>query len=140
MNVMQQLPPKYHSYYLLAGIASSGFFSRWSFTYSCLLQVQGSVSSDMLRKMCFYFITFPKYSLVKGYMEQKEKIAFPTAVLKLVICLLALYALTKYGFCSSLLDTSKSCVQTNFQGMVQKGYTTDRLLSGREAEKLRTNN
>lgn len=138
MNVTQRLLPKHHSYQLLAGIASPGFFSRCGFTYSCLLQVQGSISYNTLREMCLYFITLPKYTPVKGASRTKQP--FPVAVLKLAICLLALYALTKPGFCSNLLDTSKSCVRTSFQGMVQKGYTTDWVLSGQEEKKLRTNN
>lgn len=152
MNVMQQLLPKY-SYQLLDRIASSGFFSRWSFTYSRLLQVQGSIGSNTLREMCLYFITFPKYTLVKGYRGKEENSLFPIAGVKfsnlpngsVCMCVLshsvmAIYALTTCGFCSNLLESSKSCVRTSFQGMVQKGYTTDRVLTGQEAKNLRTSN
>lgn len=98
----------------------------------------GSISYNTLREMCLYLITLPKYIPVKGAKRTKQP--FPVAILKWAIGLLALYALTKSGFCSNLLDTSKSCVRTSFQGMIQKGYTTDWALSGQEEKKLRTNN
>ena len=152
MNVMQQLLPKY-SYQLLDRIASSGFLSRCSFTYSRLLQGQGSIGSNTLREMCLYFITFPKYTLVKGYRGKEENSLFPIAGVKFSnlpngsVCMCVLSHSSHGYLCSDykwllfqLVGVQQKLCQTSFQGMVQKGYTTDRVLTGQEAKNLRTNN